>query len=198
MEHQTERRGGFSCRKPVVMRENCKQQSGAKRLYTRFRLGLISPQARMRKTLSILALGAASMMLVGCASNSITGPERKFGRGMNNIVEFVRGGEIRRSMEQSAIFSGPDVGATSGFMHGFNRSLARTFVGAYEIATFPIPNGPGNDYGPIMQPENPVYPANYKPGIIADQSFATDNHIGFSGGDVAPMIPNSRFRIFDN
>lgn len=152
----------------------------------------------MRKTLSILAIGAASMMLVGCASNQITGPERKFGRGMNNVTEFVRGGEIRRSMEQSAIFSGPDVAYTSGFLHGFNRSVARTVVGVYEMITFPIPNGPGNDYGPIMLPENPVYPASYTPGLIADPSFATDNNIGFSGGDIAPFLPNSRFKIFNN
>ncbi|MBA4149174.1 MAG: exosortase system-associated protein, TIGR04073 family [Verrucomicrobia bacterium] len=151
----------------------------------------------MRKTLSILVIGATSMMLAGCASNSITGPERKFGRGMNNITEFVRGGEIRRSMEQTAIFSSPDAAYTSGFLHGLNRTIARTFVGAYEIVTFPLPNGPGEDYGPIMQPENPVYPASYKPGLIADQSFATDNHVGFSGGDVAPFIPNSRFRVFN-
>ncbi|MFN7141583.1 MAG: exosortase system-associated protein, TIGR04073 family [Limisphaerales bacterium] len=152
----------------------------------------------MRKTLSILAVGAVSMMLVGCASHNFGGPERKFGRGLNNITEFARGGEIRRSVEQTAIFSGPDVAYTTGFIHGLNRSIARTFVGAYEIATFPIPNGPGNDYGPIMLPENPVYPASYKPGLIADQTFATDTHIGFSGGDVAPFVPGSRFRIFDN
>jgi hypothetical protein len=27
--------------------------------------------------------------------------------------------------------------------------------------------------------------------------FATDTNLGFSGGDVAPFIPGSRFRIFD-
>ncbi len=151
--------------------------------------------ARMRKTLSILALGAVALSLGGCASHQITGPERKFGRGLNNITEFVRGGEIRRSMEQTSLFGGHHA---SGFIHGFNRSVARTFVGAYEIVTFPIPNGEGNDFGPVMLPEGPVYPASYAPGRASDPMFATDNHIGFASGDAAPFIPNSRFRVFDN
>ena len=28
--------------------------------------------------------------------------------------------------------------------------------------------------------------------------FDTDTYTGFSGGDVAPFIPGSRFRVFDN
>jgi hypothetical protein len=28
--------------------------------------------------------------------------------------------------------------------------------------------------------------------------FDTDTYMGFSGGDVAPFIPGSRFRVFDN
>jgi hypothetical protein len=47
-------------------------------------------------------------------------------------------------------------------------------------------------------PEYPVYPASYKPGILSDSIFATDTALGFSGGDVAPFVPGSRFKIFDN
>ncbi len=140
----------------------------------------------------------AALVLVGCTGPGMHGPERKFGRGINNMTELVRGGEMRRSLEQTALFRGPDVAYTTGFVHGLNRSLARTFVGVYEVVTFPIPNGPGKDYSPIITPENPVYPASYKPGLIADQTFATDANLGFSGGDVAPFIPGSRFRVFDN
>ena len=43
-----------------------------------------------------------------------------------------------------------------------------------------------------------VYPENFRPGLFADQLFATDTAIGFSGGEIAPMIPGSRFRIFDH
>jgi len=138
----------------------------------------------------IAALGAivcAGLMATGCA-----GPERKLGRGLNNATEFTRMGEIRRSMEQTAIWESPDVAYTAGFFHGLNRSIVRTGVGLYEIATFPFP-----DYDPIFLPEDPVYPDSYAPHRLADQTFAPDASLGFSGGDIAPMIPGSRFRIFD-
>lgn len=136
--------------------------------------------------LSVLFAGIA-MVITGCA-----GPEHKLGRGINNITEFPRGGEIRRSMEQTALFQGPDRAYTYGFIHGFNRSMARTFVGAYEIITAPFP-----PYDPVIFPVDPVYPENYKPSVLADSIFETDTHLGFSGGDIAPWSPGSRFSIFD-
>jgi putative exosortase-associated protein (TIGR04073 family) len=136
---------------------------------------------------SILLAGIASVF-VGCAAT-----EYKLGRGINNFTEFPRGGEIRRSMEQSALFRGPDVAYTTGFIHGFNRSVCRTAVGAYEIITAPFP-----PYDPIVFPVNPVYPDNYKPNILSDSIFANDSALGFSAGDVAPWSPGSRFHIFDN
>ena len=33
--------------------------------------------------------------------------------------------------------------------------------------------------------------------FISDPSWAPDSYLGFSGGDVAPHMPGSRFRIFD-
>ena len=141
----------------------------------------------MRKFCVLGQVGFLALILCGCA-----GPERKFGRGMNNVTEFARLGEIRRSMEQTSIWEGPDVGYTKGFMRGLNRSLARTAVGVYEIVTFPIPT-----YDPVILPENPVYPDSYKPNRIADPTFGPDAALGFSGGDIAPMAPGSRFRIFD-
>src|ERR1051325_10281943 len=98
----------------------------------------------MRTSFSLLAvLGAVTLMAVGCA-----GPERKFGRGMLNVTEFTRMGEIRRSMEQTALWENKDGAYTTGFMHGFNRSLARTAVGAYEVVTAPFP-----PYDPVFLPE---------------------------------------------
>ena len=142
----------------------------------------------MRKSLPLVALFvAAASFGVGCA-----GPEAKLGRGLNNVTEFLRGGEIRRSVEQTSLFDGPDVGASTGLIRGFNRSVARTFYGAVEVATFPFPS-----YEPKYFPVNPVYPASYKPGMFADQMFATDTSFGYSGGDVAPMVPGSRFRVFE-
>jgi putative exosortase-associated protein (TIGR04073 family) len=144
--------------------------------------------------ISTCLLSAALALTVlgpGCA-----GPEQKFGRGLNNITEFVRMGELRRSMEQTAIFESPEVGYTRGFVEGLNRSIARTAIGAFEIVTFPIPR-----YGPhftnYLSP-NPVFPDSYRPGLIADPTFQPDAYVGFSGGEVAPFVPGSRFRIFDN
>lgn len=132
-----------------------------------------------------------TLFSAGCA-----GPERKFGRGINNLFEIVRGGEVRRTVEQTALTDGPDYSYTTGFVRGFNRTLGRTALGLYEVVTFPIPS-----YDPVLTrylTPNSVYPDSYQPNLIADQNFAPDTSLGFAGGDVAPIIPGSRFRIFDN
>lgn len=135
-------------------------------------------------------------MVLGALATGCAGPERKLGRGLNNTFEIVRMGEMRRSVEQSALFDSPDQAYTTGMVRGFNRSMARFGIGIYEIVTFPIPS-----YDPVATDylkTNPVYPDSYKPRIMADSLFATDTAIGFSGGDVAPFFPGSRFRIFEN
>lgn len=138
----------------------------------------------------------AAILLVGFLAAGCAGPEMKMGRGMRNVYEVARGGEMRRAKEQTALFDSPDEAYTTGFIKGFNRTLARTGLGLYEIVTAPIP-----PYGPIcthyLKPE-PVYPDNYKPGLKSDSTYATDTALGFGGGDVAPLIPGSRFRIFDH
>jgi putative exosortase-associated protein (TIGR04073 family) len=145
----------------------------------------------MRKTLPLLfAVGIASVFASGCAN-----VENKFGRGMANTFEIVRGGEFRRSMEQTALFDSPDTAYSTGFIHGLNRSLARTGIGVYEVVTAPFP-----PYHPVFTDQfspGPVYPDNYTPGLIADSMFSTDTEIGYGGGDVMPFIPGSRFRVFD-
>ena len=165
----------------------------------------------MRTPIALLALVViASFFSAGCA-----GPERKLGRGLNNLTEFMRGGEIHRSMEQTALWDGSDTVFTTGFIRGVNRSVARTAVGFYEVVTFPIPSyepaftpkyrlypDPSikttkKAYGGLTLSEHPVYPQAFKPGLLADQIFATDTALGFSGGDIAPMIIGSRFRVFE-
>ena len=138
---------------------------------------------------SIAAFGAAAWLLVGC---SVPGAERKFGRGLNNTLEFARLGEIRRSMEQTGIWETPEAAYTTGFIRGFNRSLVRTGVGIYEIVTFPFPS-----YDPVFLPEDPVYPDSYRPRHLADPIWGPDDALGFSGGDIVPWVPGSRFHIFD-
>src|SRR5436309_9956591 len=128
----------------------------------------------MRSSIYLLAVVVSAITVAGCA-----GPEKKLGRGINNVTELARGGEIRRSMEQTALWDGTDAAYTTGFFRGFNRSVARTFVGFVEVVTFPI--GPYDPlftstnriypdfsvrnlkypWGGMVLPENPVYPENY-------------------------------------
>jgi putative exosortase-associated protein (TIGR04073 family) len=144
----------------------------------------------MRKTLLLLSGLAVVILASGCAN-----AERKFGRGMSNVIEPLRMGELRRSMEQTALFDGPDAGYATGFIKGLNRTIVRTGVGVYEMVTFPIP-----PYDPVFTDylaPGPVYPDSYKPTLVEDSTFATDTNLGYSGGDVMPIMPGSRFRIFD-
>jgi putative exosortase-associated protein (TIGR04073 family) len=145
----------------------------------------------MRKLLPFIVMVAAVAGLTsGCANM-----EQKFGRGMRNTFEIVRGGDMRRTMEQTAMFEGPEVSYTTGFIKGLNKTLARTGIGVYEMVTFPIP-----PYGPVATDyltPNPVFPDSYRPGVLADSMFATDTNLGYSGGDVAPIVPGSKFRVFD-
>jgi putative exosortase-associated protein (TIGR04073 family) len=144
----------------------------------------------MRNIFSLIAVLAVAALASGCANM-----ENKLGRGFRNSTEVFRGGELRRSMEQAALLESPDIAYTSGAIRGLNRTLARTGVGLYEIVTFPLP-----PYRPIfrnyLSPE-PVYPDCYKPDMVADSMFATDTSLGYSGGDVAPFLPGSRFKVFE-
>ena len=145
----------------------------------------------MRKTLFAFAvLGMACTLVTGCANT-----EKKLGRGFTNTMEPIRLGEMRRSFEQAALFHGPDVGYAGGIVSGFSRTMARTGIGIYEIVTCPFP-----PYDPVattyLNPA-PAYPDAYKPGLVEDSAFATDSNLGFSGGDINPLVPGSRFRIFD-
>ncbi len=145
----------------------------------------------MRKLIFLFAVAVTAVGLAGCA-----GPEQKLSRGLSNTFEVVRWGDMRQSVEQNAIFSTPDVNYSYGVVHGFDQSVKRIGLGIYEVVTFPIPA-----YHPICTnsvPVVPQYPDSYTPGIIADTTFQTDTYTGFSGGDIAPLMPGSRFEIFDN
>ena len=145
----------------------------------------------MRKiTLPVLAVLAA-VFVSGCAN-----PEQKLGRGISNSWEPIRLGEMRRTVEQTAMFDSPGQAYTTGVIRGFDRTVARTGIGLYEIVTFPFP-----PYTPVATKyltPGPTGPESYKPGIISDPLFDTDTFTGFSGGDIAPWSPGSRFKVFDN
>ena len=145
----------------------------------------------MRKMFYFFVAAVAAAGLAGCS-----GPEHKLARGLDNTMELVRWGDMRQSVEQNAIFSAPDVTYSYGVIHGFDQSLCRAGLGIYEVVTFPIPS-----YSPICTnkvPIAPQYPESYRPGLMYGSTFKTDTYTGYSGGDIAPLIPGSRFSIFDN
>ena len=146
----------------------------------------------MRNVIPFLAFAAlAAVFTSGCA-----GPESKLGRGVSNTLEVTRMGEMRRAVEQTAIFESPSAGYTVGVVRGIDRTVERTALGVVEVATFPLP-----PYQPLFTryiKASPAFPESYKPGRVSEGLFDTDTFMGFSGGDVAPFIPGSRFRIFDN
>lgn len=153
----------------------------------------------MRKTIFLIPL--AALLASGCsnlntgASNGLGKVESKFGRGLSNSYEILRGGELSRSMEQTALFDGPDASYTVGFVRGVNRTLVRTGIGLYEVVTAPFP-----PYHPVFTncfAAQPVYTDGYKPDLVEDSIYATDTYVGFAGGDTAPWIPGSRFQIFE-
>jgi putative exosortase-associated protein (TIGR04073 family) len=153
---------------------------------------------------NLLAMTVGAVLLCGCGA-----VERKLGRGMNNATEILRGGEMRRSIEQAGLFEGPDAAFSTGMIRGMNRTMARTAIGFSEILTAPFP-----PYDPYFFPEkwfadpttkvkaepfsvNPPYPDAYQPRIFSDSIFHTDTRIGFAGGEVIPIVPGSRFRVFE-
>jgi putative exosortase-associated protein (TIGR04073 family) len=134
--------------------------------------------------------GAILLTAVGCAKT-----EAKLGRGMRNMTEVVRWGEMQRSVEQTALFDGPDMAYTTGVIRGFNKTMARTGVGIYEVVTAPFP-----PYDPVFTnylSEHPQSADSSRKQMLADPMVGPDTYLGFSGGDIAPLIPGSRFRIFD-
>ena len=90
------------------------------------------------KTTAVASLIA--VLSVGCA-----GPENKLGRGVRNFTEFTRLGEFSRSVEQTALWDGPQHAYTTGVVRGLRRTMARTAIGFAEIDTFAIPTP---DYEP--------------------------------------------------
>src|ERR1051325_11609873 len=95
----------------------------------------------MRNTLFFFA----GLVLVGALGSGCANVEQKFGRGLSNTYEIVRGGEFRRTVEQTALFDSPDAAYTVGAVRGFNPTLARTGFGIYELAPAPFP-----PYGPVF------------------------------------------------
>jgi putative exosortase-associated protein (TIGR04073 family) len=148
----------------------------------------------MRNVTSLLALTAlGALFTAGCA-----GPENRLGSGLNNVTEFARLGEMRASVEESAVLE-PGDGYATGVIHGFDQSVYRTMCGAYQVVTFPAGNLLNDSsFDKKYVPQETAYPDSYRPGLIDQSVFQTDTYFGFSGGDIAPFVPGSRFSVFPN
>ncbi len=171
----------------------------------------------MLKPMCLVTVVVAPLMLTGCA-----GPERKLGRGLSNVTEIVRGGEMSRSVEQTTLWEGTQRGMSTGFIRGFNRSVARTMIGAAEVATFyaPWPKDGGWSYDACYTPDGPLYPDysmatytdpwgglrlpeypgapdSYNESYPAVTAMDTDGVLGFSGGSILPFFPFGGFMVND-
>ncbi len=130
---------------------------------------------------TLVAVGSATL-LTGCSSM-----EQKLGRGIANIMEPVRLGELTRSVEQTYLSDGPVVGESYGVVHGVSRTIQRTLVGVFDVATFPIPTDP------LIQPSEPVFPDHYKPQLSGGWGAQTDRYLGLEGGGTLPWLAGSDF-----
>lgn len=74
-------------------------------------------------------------------------PMRKLGRGLANCITFPI--EIPNRISDVNNSDGPIAGITYGLVKGIVMSAFRVLIGAYEIATFPIPIPSG--YRPIIK-----------------------------------------------
>ncbi|HVU07626.1 MAG TPA: exosortase system-associated protein, TIGR04073 family [Verrucomicrobiae bacterium] len=146
----------------------------------------------MRNVISFLGLVA----LVAGLTAGCSGPEEKLGRGVTNFTEPVRLGDLRRSVEQTAVFESPDVGYTTGVIRGFDRTVSRTAIGFYEIITFPFP--PYHAVATNYLSPTAVYPDSSTPGLAAGSTFDTATYVGFDRGSVLPWLPGNTFTVFGN
>lgn len=169
----------------------------------------------LTRLLPLLVIPAVGL---GCA-----GPERKLGRGISNVTEIARFGEMSRSVEQTTLWEGTQKGMTTGVVRGFNRTIARTVLGAAEVATFyaPWPNKNGDwtydaaftpdgplypdysvatyneNWGGLRLPEEPGTPDSYTTSMPAIGALEANNELGISGGSIIPVYPLGRFRAID-
>ena len=108
----------------------------------------------MKKVVALLII---AILLFACSANAddlAKGPVKKLGRGIANIFGspfyFIKG--IGDTVDKNGWMAG----MTWGVFNGTVEVVKRVSVGAYEVATFPVP-----------------VPENYKP-ILEEPEFFTD------------------------
>jgi hypothetical protein len=146
----------------------------------------------MAKSFSILgAVVLLAVLAAGCA-----GPEKKFGRGINNVYEPIRLAEMRRSIEQGALAKPNDINYHTGVIRGFNKhSPGRASA---STRSSPRRSRPMIRFSPITCAES-QYPDSLQARLFEDSTFRHGYfHRVQRRRSVAPFIPGSRFRVFDN
>lgn len=124
----------------------------------------------MKMTLrsALLALVMSMALTAQAVAGELTSssPGQKALRGAANLTLglFV---EWPKTICYEAREQGPLVGIPAGFLAGFGLALMRMGVGAYELATFPIPIP--DDYKPILSPRYPFEPGRtvVSPALVA-------------------------------
>lgn len=86
-------------------------------------------------------------------ASNVPGAWEKAERGLSNVtVGFVI--EVPKTVAHESEAHGPLFGATVGLIKGMGLGVGRTLVGAYELVTFPAPNGVVG-YAPVLEPGTP-------------------------------------------
>lgn len=124
----------------------------------------------MKMTLrsALLALVISMVLTTQAVAGELTSssPGQKALRGAANLTLglFI---EWPKTICYEAREQGPLVGIPAGFLAGFGLALMRMGVGAYELATFPIPFP--DDYKPILSPRYPFEPGRtvVSPALVA-------------------------------
>ena len=139
----------------------------------------------------------ATLVIAGALASGCANTEKKLGRGMSNMTEFARLGEMRRSIEQTALFDQPGGHYATGFIRGLTKTFARTGVGIYEVVTAPFPPyDPVLHRLPLAQPRvSGQLPARTS---LTIQCLRRTTDMGFSGGDIAPYIPGQPVQDFQH
>lgn len=105
----------------------------------------------MKPTRIILSLALMGMVLL-VPSRASADAGTKFGRGLSNTA--FGWFEIINEIGNESDRHGPIIGFPSGIIRGIVFGIGRTAAGIFELVTFPLPNRPHEDYGPIVLPES--------------------------------------------
>jgi len=103
----------------------------------------------MKKILTValaLSLVFASASVAQTTGTTDDNAMTKLGRGLLNILDAIV--EVPGTMMRETEAEGAATGMTKGVVVGVVNTLIRALVGAYEVATFPVPVPEG--YAPIM------------------------------------------------